>query len=244
MRRTPLGQHALQLTRFGFVNCAIVREDDGLTLVDAALPGTAPAILAAAESLGAPIRRVLLTHAHPDHVGAVDALLAARPGLELLVGAREARLLAGDRTLDPAERPDATARMRGGTPSVRAAPTRLLDDGALVGNLRVVASPGHTPGHLAFLDERDGTLHAGDALHTFAGMQVSGTFRWRFPISPYVTWHPATALRSAERLQALAPARVATGHGPIVERPLDALTAAIAEARRAVERRGVPGRAG
>jgi glyoxylase-like metal-dependent hydrolase (beta-lactamase superfamily II) len=224
-----VGAHAAQVTRLGFVNCYLVRDADGLTLVDAAVPGTEAAVLAAAAALGAPLRRVALTHAHPDHVGALDALAARVPGLEVLVGAREARLLAGDRSLDPAERPDATAKMRGGTPRVRARPTRLLADGDRVGALRVVAAPGHTPGHLAFLDERDGTLYAGDALHTFGGRTiVSGTFWWRFPISPLVTWHRPTAARSAERLRALGPARLATGHGPVVEAPDAAMAAAVA----------------
>jgi glyoxylase-like metal-dependent hydrolase (beta-lactamase superfamily II) len=174
---------------------------------------------------------VVITHAHPDHVGAVDALVARVPGLELLVGAREARFLAGDRSLDPSERPDASAKLRGGAATVRARPARLLADGDRVGALRAVASPGHTPGHLAFVDERDGTLYAGDALHTVGRMLVSGTFAWRFPVSPFVTWHRPTAVASAERLRALGPARVAAGHGPVVEAPDRALAAAIAEAR-------------
>ena len=53
-----------------------MREADGFTLIDAgAYAGGAPAIADAAGALGAPIRRILLTHAHLDHVGAVDALL-------------------------------------------------------------------------------------------------------------------------------------------------------------------------
>jgi glyoxylase-like metal-dependent hydrolase (beta-lactamase superfamily II) len=99
-----------------------------------------------------------------------------------------------------------------------------------------VASPGHTPGHLAFLDERDGTLYAGDALHTVGPVLVSGTFALRFPISPLVTWHRPTAVASAERLRALEPARVAAGHGAPREAPQAQLATAIAEARRALAR--------
>src|SRR5688572_17385785 len=99
MKITYHGDALVQLTRFPRlfpVNCYLVREDDGLTLVDAAIPGSAPAILAAARSLGAPIVRIALTHAHGDHVGALDALHAALPGAEVLIGARDARFLAGD----------------------------------------------------------------------------------------------------------------------------------------------------
>ena len=66
MRMTQHGDALVQLTRLPRlfpVNCYLVREDDGWTLIDAALPGSAPAILAAAQSLGAPIVRIALTHA-------------------------------------------------------------------------------------------------------------------------------------------------------------------------------------
>jgi len=59
MRVTTHGAYLTQLTRLPHVfpvNCYLVREDDGLTLVDVALPGSAPAIRAAARKLGAPIR--------------------------------------------------------------------------------------------------------------------------------------------------------------------------------------------
>jgi len=63
-----------RISRFGIVNCFLVREDDGLTLVDAMIPGSAKVIQAAAAKLGAPIVRIALTHAHSDHIGALDAL--------------------------------------------------------------------------------------------------------------------------------------------------------------------------
>ncbi len=63
-----------RVSRYGFVNCYLVREDDGLTLVDTMIPGSQKKILAAAERLGAPIKRIVLTHAHGDHIGSLDAL--------------------------------------------------------------------------------------------------------------------------------------------------------------------------
>src|ERR687886_746883 len=121
MRMTQHGDALVQLTRLPRlfpVNCYLVREDDGFTLIDTALPGSAPAILAAAWALGAPIVRIALTHAHGDHVG---------------------------------------------TPGDR------------VGSLAVIVAPGHTPGHVAFLDTRDRTLIAGDAFQTRGGVAVAGT---------------------------------------------------------------------
>ena len=103
MKMTVHGTWLVQLTRFPNVfpvNCYLVREDDGFTLIDAAIPGSTDRILAAARKLGAPIVRIALTHAHGDHVGSLDALHAALPGVEILVPEREARFLRGDMRLD------------------------------------------------------------------------------------------------------------------------------------------------
>ena len=58
----------VQITNFGIMNCYIVKESDGLTVIDTGMAGTAKTILSAAEDMGQPIKRVLLTHAHPDHI--------------------------------------------------------------------------------------------------------------------------------------------------------------------------------
>src|SRR5579872_1785027 len=127
MRTTTHGAYLTQLTFLPAifpVNCYLVREDDGLTLIDAAFTaGSASAIMQAARSLGAPIVRIALTHAHGDHAGAVDTLHQALPTAEVLVPAREARFLAGDLSLDPQE---SHAKLRGQWKTRATKPTRLL----------------------------------------------------------------------------------------------------------------------
>lgn len=232
MRMTSHGDYLTQLTRLPQVfpvNCYLVREPDGLTLVDATLPGSAPAILAAATRLGQPITRILLTHAHYDHTGSLDALHAALPGAEIAISARDARLFDGDRSLDPGE---AQTPIKGAPAKGQARPTRLLADGEQVGSLRVVASPGHTPGHVAYFDTRDGTLIAGDALQTRGGIAVAGIVRPLFPFPAMGTWHAPTALQSAVALRNLHPRRLAVGHGRVLEAPDAAMARAIADAER------------
>src|SRR5918997_5618179 len=95
-----------RIRRYGLVNAFLVPEDDGLTLIDTTLPRSAGAVLKAAGAAGAPIVRIVLTHAHGDHVGSLDALVPALPGVEVLVSARDARFLAGDMSLDPHEPAD------------------------------------------------------------------------------------------------------------------------------------------
>ncbi|MBK9714910.1 MAG: MBL fold metallo-hydrolase [Kouleothrix sp.] len=232
MRITNHGSYMVQLTRFPRVfpvNCYLVREGDGLTLIDASIPGSAPAILDAARQLAMPIRRMVLTHAHGDHIGSIDALRQLLPAAELLVSARDTRFLAGDMSLDPDE---PQTKLRGAYQAIAARPDRLLRDGDRVGSLQVVAAPGHTPGQVALFDPRDGTLVAGDAFQTRAGLAVSGSVRWMFPFPAMATWNRPLALASARRLRALEPSRLAVGHGEVLEQPLAAMDRAIAAAAR------------
>jgi glyoxylase-like metal-dependent hydrolase (beta-lactamase superfamily II) len=214
-----------RLTRLGFVNAYLVSEDDGLTLVDTMISGSAPGILAAAERIGRPIVRVVLTHAHSDHAGSLDAVAGRLPAAEIAVSAREARLLAGDHALEAGE-PD--SKLRGGWPKVAVSPTRLLEDGDRVGSLRVVAAPGHTPGHIALFDERDDTLIAGDAFSTLAGVSTTGRIYPRFPLVGMSTWDRPTANRTAAMLRTLEPRALAVGHGPVVSDPAAAIDRALA----------------
>ncbi len=213
-----------RVSRFGFVNCYLVKEDDGLTLVDAMIPRSAKPIQAAAAKLGAPIVRIALTHAHTDHIGSLDALHALLPDAEVLISSRDARLLAKDLTLDPDE---PQTKLRGGLPGAATKPTRTFEDGELVGSLQVIATPGHTPGHVSFLDPRSNTLICGDAFATLGGVATSAKSSWKFPLPAGATWHKPTELESAKKLLALKPDRLAPGHGKIVDSPTAAMAAAI-----------------
>ena len=234
MRTTTHGDYLTQLTRFAAVfpvNCYLVREDDGFTLVDTGIPGSRGAILAAAEAGGATIGRIVLTHAHADHVGSLDALHQALPEAEVLITARDARFLRGEKGLDPSE---PHAKLHGSYKATTTRPTRELADGDTVGSLRVVASPGHTPGHAALFDPRDGSLIAGDAFQTRGGVAVAGVVRPLFPFPSLASWHLPTALASARALRALGPTRLAIGHGDVLADPIPALDSAIAAAARKV----------
>jgi glyoxylase-like metal-dependent hydrolase (beta-lactamase superfamily II) len=216
------------VTRLRLVNAYLVAEDDGLTLVDTMIPRSSTQILAAAGALGRPIVRIALTHAHGDHVGSLDELAQRLPGVEVAISERDARLLERDKSAEPGEPAD--ARFRGSYPGTRTRPTRLLSAGDRVGSLEVVASPGHTPGHVAFLDTRDGTLIAGDAFSTVGGVATPAKASPRFPLPYLASWHRPTALASARALRALDPSRLAVGHGPVVDAPGAAMDAAIARA--------------
>jgi len=230
MKTTPVTANAFQLTRLGLVNCYLVRESDGLTLIDTGLPRSADDILAAARTLGAPIRRILLTHAHMDHVGSVDDLTAklGPSNVELAASARSLPLLQQppNKALEPGE---PAGKIKGGLPGIKTRPTRLVAEGELYGSLRSIATPGHIPGHLSFLDERDGTLFAGDALICVGGLSICGWTPWYFPSNPF-TWSKPTALASARKLLEFPIERFASGHGKVQPGGIPGLRTAIARA--------------
>src|SRR5207244_12660350 len=95
MKVTAYSNNLFQLTRLGFVNCYLVREEDGLTLIDTGMSGQAQSIIQAAQQLGLPIVRIVLTHAHTDHVGSLDALHETLPDAQVAISARDARFLSG-----------------------------------------------------------------------------------------------------------------------------------------------------
>lgn len=230
MKITQHGKHLWKITRLWVINSFFVAEDDGLTLIDTLLPGSASGILRAAEDIGIPITRVALTHAHGDHAGSLDELSQRLPEAEIAFTQRTADFLQGNLTLRPGE---PQAKLRGSFFPRSTTPTRVLQPGDTLGSVRVVAAPGHSPDQVAFLDERDGALIAGDAFQTQGGIAVAGVTQPLFPFTAMATWHLPTALESAVALRQLNPRRLAVGHGRVLDDPLPEIDKAIkaAEAR-------------
>src|SRR5256886_4936919 len=216
MKVTASSNNLFQLTRLVAFNCYLIREDDGFSLIDTNMSGQAQGIMQEASKLGRPIVRILLTHAHVDHVGSLDALHEALPNAQVAISERDARFLSGDKSLDPSE---PQVPLRGGYPVCTTKPTRLLHEGERIGSLEVIATPGHTPGHLALLDTRDHAVFAGDAFQTLGGVAVAGTFKPLFPLPALATWHRGLALESARKLLALQPSALAVGHGRVLNHP-------------------------
>lgn len=224
MKITQHGTNLWQLTQFWAFNSYLVREADGLTVIDTNMNGNGKAIFQAAQTIGLPITRITLTHAHGDHAGSLDELSQQVLNAEVSITQRTAAFLKGNLEMLSDE---PQTKLRGNFIRRTTQADRLLQAGDYVGSLRVIAAAGHTPDHIAFFDERDGTLIAGDAFQTQAGIAVSGIVRWLFPFPAMATWHLPTALATARELRALEPSRLAVGHGRVLENPLAQMDEAI-----------------
>jgi glyoxylase-like metal-dependent hydrolase (beta-lactamase superfamily II) len=140
------------------------------------------------KKIGKPITRIVLTHAHEDHVGALDYLKKALPKAEVMISKRDAKILKGDRTLESSE---PQTPIRGGIP--KSLQTRLA---------------------------------------------VAGKVKPLFPFPAFGTWNKEIALESARKLRDLNPSLLAVGHGPMLINPVEAMSKAINNAEKSLERRG------
>lgn len=146
----------------GVSNAGVIADDDGLTVIDTLMVRSQwePFVLAV-NALGAPVRRLVLTHAHIDHVGGtrgfpMAAVYGSRQTSELLdgempIGAYKAFMPAFDEEFDE------LAEI--GTRPV----THLVTDAAqLTARVEILPATGHTAGDLMVLVDDADTLFAGD----------------------------------------------------------------------------------
>lgn len=151
----------IQLTR---VKADLILEPE-LSLIDCGHPGSSPRINRAITSAGrspTELRRVVITHGHPDHAGSAREL--AEAGARILIHPADAASL---RTTwrDVVQQPTKGRVFAAMTPEPPA--FQPIEDGdvlPMLGGLRVVHTPGHTPGSVCLYSARDRVLFVGDSL--------------------------------------------------------------------------------
>ena len=172
-----------------FVNGFILRDDDGqVTLVDMGVKSSGPKVIAALGAIGsAPsdVTRLVLTHAHPDHAGGA-AHVARETGRGFTIHHGDAAY-AVEGSSPPRDRSFLLGRLidrfsRPGRDFEPLTVEREMTDGevlAIAGGLRVVHTPGHSPGHVSLLHEESRTLITGDAIFNVMGL--------RWPVKAFCT---------------------------------------------------------
>jgi glyoxylase-like metal-dependent hydrolase (beta-lactamase superfamily II) len=212
------------------VNWVLVADGDEVTLVDAGEPRDLPRVLSSLERVGRPggdVSAVVITHAHPDHIGAAERLRADR-GIPVWLLDSEAPHARGQVIEEASKLQILRATWRppvllwglrilraGATRVERLTEVKLFEAGSgpldVPGHLVPVPTIGHTSGHCAFHLPERGVLITGDALIT--AHPVSRTTGPQL-CPPMFNHDEAANLASLQALAGLPADVVLPGHGP------------------------------
>jgi len=210
------------------VNVYLIEAADGYTLIDSGwdTPASWQSLTDGLRRAGADVRevrRVLVTHLHSDHVGQATALHRAA-GAQVWLGEDERRgfesvlhhLADGIKSqVEYLRRGGAAGLAERIESMVPVPPTVDWDppqhwaaDGALIGGIEVISTPGHTQGHASYFDREHGVFFPGD--HVLPHITPSIGFE------PYPT-HTALAdfLHSLAKVRSLPAKLVLPAHGPV-----------------------------
>jgi glyoxylase-like metal-dependent hydrolase (beta-lactamase superfamily II) len=226
----------------GLVNWYLIEDGDEVALVDAGWPRSWPRVAAALGELGRSPRDVsaiVLTHAHPDHLGAAEPARKAT-GARVHVHSTEAARARGEtKTASPFTlvpgllptlwRPSAFGFVMHATVRGFMTPKWLHDLTPfevgepldVPGRLRAIATPGHTEGHVSLLLEEHGLLFTGDALATYDVLtREEGVRLMPDPLNG----DPELTRRSLDAVAAADAGTLLPGHGnPFTGSPADAV---------------------
>jgi glyoxylase-like metal-dependent hydrolase (beta-lactamase superfamily II) len=196
----PIGEGvAWERVDLGFVSAYVLVRGGEAAVVDTGVAGSDDDIASALERLGLDwdaVGHVVLTHQHDDHAGSAAAVLTAAAAATGYAGEADIPAIAVPR------------------------PLVAVSDGDTVFGLRIVATPGHTAGHIAVVDEAGGVLVAGDALNTSDG-NVTGP-------NPSFSADMTAAMASVAKLGALRFETLLVGHGDPITSGASAKVAALA----------------
>lgn len=200
----------------------LIEDPDGLTIIDTGLELAAARILRQVAAHGrkaTDIRRILITHAHPDHVGGLPALQLAT-GAQVFASAIERPVIEGKIPVPrvPPEKLSGLIRLRPPETIFKPCPVHQELQGGetlpVLGGLQAVFTPGHAPGHLAFWQPEQRLLFCGDVLFNLPKL--------RLPFA-MLTVDMQENIRSIRKLVELQPETVIFGHGEPLHKAAPAL---------------------
>jgi glyoxylase-like metal-dependent hydrolase (beta-lactamase superfamily II) len=196
------------------VNCYLFEEKNELTLIDTGFESAADEIMQRAYNLGKPITKIVLTHAHIDHVGSINIVKLYYPEAKIYASKSDAKQLLVDPELS----------------HVNAKVDHIVSENEAIGSLITIATPGHTAGSLSYYDGASKVIVTGDAVQSIGDFAVLGMTRKEFVYPTWATWNMEQAIESARKIYALNPSQLLVGHGDTVEDPKFKLETAIEEA--------------
>ncbi|WP_128476439.1 MBL fold metallo-hydrolase [Halorussus pelagicus] len=196
----------------GSVNAYLADDGGDLVLVDAGTPRNAGDIRDGIRKAGyhvSDVARVLVTHYDVDHVGALSKLGLDAP---VYVGRADAEILAGQRKPSARNHKGLLQRAADALVSVPDLPIRPVEDGDQIGGFTAYHTPGHSPGHTAYVAESPSVAFLGDLVREEGG---------KLETSPWaISYDTGEVARSVRRLSDTAPdfEVAAMGHGTPIMR--------------------------
>jgi glyoxylase-like metal-dependent hydrolase (beta-lactamase superfamily II) len=166
------------------INAFLIDDGDaGLTLIDSGYPKHADAIIEGIRSIGrepSDLKHILITHAHPDHLGSAKQLSGGTTPISLHpadAGVAKAGILQPTMKAGPGllngilfrvVMPKKAGEFPAFVPDIEFADGDVIE---VAGGIEVIHTPGHTPGHVALLWKKDrGLLFAGDCAANLIGL--------------------------------------------------------------------------
>jgi glyoxylase-like metal-dependent hydrolase (beta-lactamase superfamily II) len=200
-------------------NAYLIVDPDGLTLIDAGLPGSAKKILAFIKNLGrqpSELKRIIITHSDFDHISGLAAVQQAS-GARICASEAEARSIATGHASRKMHADNffmkwVFAALQRFGKAKPAHVDEILADGQvlpLLGGLRVLKTAGHTPGHISLYAESAKILFCGDSI---ISDKEGALLASRKP----VTWDRTKANSAVRKQAGLGAQIVCPGHGPVV----------------------------
>ena len=184
-----LGPAEALRVNLGFVNAYVLVRGKEAAVVDTGTPNNASKIADVVRTAGLgwdAVHHVILTHHHPDHIGSVGEVLAAAAKATAYAGAADIPQIKSPR------------------------PVKAVADNDEVFGLRVIATPGHTPGHVCVFDPAGSLLILGDAMNN-RDNKLTGP-------NPQYTADMAEAHQSVKKLAKLKFQRAVFGHGGPIDK--------------------------
>jgi glyoxylase-like metal-dependent hydrolase (beta-lactamase superfamily II) len=172
----------------GFVNGYVLVRGKEAAIVDTGTPNNADKFADVLRTAGLGwdgVLHVILTHYHPDHIGSMGQVMAAAPKATAYAGAADIPQITSPR------------------------PIKAVGDNEEVFGLRIIATAGHTPGHICVLDPAGSLLILGDAMVNI-GNKLGGP-------NPQYTADMAQAHQSVKKLARMTFERAVFGHGEPID---------------------------